>query len=373
MEKPITQQAADAGRTELRLAIAGFGLVGRRHAEAIDRISGVTLSAIVDPSSEGREEALARGVPWFGDLDALLQSDQPDGVVLSTPTKLHVEQGLKCINAGVPVMIEKPLADDFHAALNLVSTAESADVAVLVGHHRRHNPLIRKAKELIEAGEIGDVRAIQASCWFYKPDEYFDVAPWRKLKGAGPISVNLVHDVDLIRHLCGEVVSVQAQACPSARGFENEDIAAALLTFDSGAIGTISVSDSIVAPWSWEMTSREYPVYPVTSQSCYQIGGSLGSLSVPDLTVWSHGKVRNWWNPISATSIPRDSSDPLINQMEHFLAVIKGEEKPLVSGREGLKSLAVVEAIQSAAQTGETVKLPTVNETMNENEGLRTA
>jgi predicted dehydrogenase len=130
-----------------------------------------------------------------------------------------------------------------------------------------------------------------------------------------------------------------------------------LLTFDNGAIGTITVSDSIVAPWSWEMTAHEYPVYPTTSQSAYQIGGSHGALSVPDLTLWTHEEVRDWWTPISATSVLRDTSDPLINQMAHFAAVIRGDEVPLVSGREGLRSLAVVDAIQRSAKSSELIRL----------------
>ncbi len=348
---------ANAARPPLRLAIAGIGLVGQRHADAIAQVSDTTLCAVVDPSDAGKAVAERLGVPWFDDLQGMIVAQAPDGIILSTPTKLHVEQGAVCLDAGIPVLIEKPLADDLGAARTLVERAEQANVALLVGHHRRHNPLIRKAHEHIKRGTIGAVRAVQATCWFYKPDSYFDAAPWRKQVGAGPISVNLVHDIDLLRHLCGEILSVQAQAAPSARGYENEDVAAALLRFENGAIGTITVSDSIVAPWSWEMTAHEYPIYPTTSQSAYQIGGSQGSLSVPDLTLWSHNECRDWWTPISATSVPRDTSDPLINQMAHFAAVIRGEEAPLVSGREGLRSLAVVDAIQKSAKSNALVHL----------------
>ncbi len=334
-----------------RLVIAGIGLVGRRHAEAIGQLNHVELDAIVDPSAEGRAYAEGRGLPWYESLEAMFAARRPEGVILATPTPLHAEQGLACIRRGCPVLVEKPLATSAEEARPLVDAAEEAGVPLLVGHHRRHNPLIRKAQEMIAAGQIGAVRAVQASCWFYKPDPYFEAAPWRKRKGAGPISVNLVHDVDLLRHLCGEIVSVQAQAAPSARGYDNEDVAAAVVRFANGAIGTITVSDSIVAPWSWEMTSGEYPVYPVTSQSCYQIGGSHGALSVPDLTLWTHSGKRDWWSPISATALPREASDPLVNQIAHFAAVIAGRAEPLVSGREGLRTLQVIEAIQVSAET----------------------
>ena len=124
-------------------------------------------------------------------------------------------------------------------------------------------------------------------CWFYKPDDYFEVAEWRKLKGAGPISVNLVHDVVDAAFL-REVLRVQAQSVPSSRGFENEELASAILTFDTGAIATVSVSDSVVSPWSWEMTSKEYHIYPHTHASCYMIAGTKGALSIPDLRLWTH-------------------------------------------------------------------------------------
>jgi predicted dehydrogenase len=244
----------------------------------------------------------------------------------------------------------------------LIARAETRGVPILVGHHRRHNPIIQKAAALIREGAIGAPRSAQVTCWFYKPDDYFDVAPWRKQAGAGPISVNLVHDVDLMRHFLGEVVTVQAQMAPSRRGFENEDVAAAVLRFESGALCTINVSDSVVAPWSWELTSREYPIYPATNESCYLIGGSDGALSIPDMRHWQHEGGTSWWNPINATTMPVSTSDPLINQIAHFAQVIRKEAEPLVTGAEGLKTLRVIEAIQRAAVTQELVHVGVTSE-----------
>ena len=341
----------------LRFAIAGIGLMGKRHEEAIRQVKAAGLAGIVDPSEAGRNYASELDLPWYPSLMDMFGSMKPDGVIVATPTPSHIEQGLECIARGCPLLVEKPLATSAAEARVLVDAAERSGVPLLVGHHRRYNPLIQKARALIEAGEIGQIRAVHSNCWFYKPDYYFDEAPWRKMKGAGPISVNLVHDVDLIRHLCGEIVSVQAQAAPSMRGYENEDVAAAVLCFESGAIGTITVADSVVSPWSWELTAREYPIYPPTMQSCYLIGGTHGSLSVPDLTLWNHRGERDWWSPISASSVPREVSNPLVNQIFHFASVIAGKEEPLVSGREGLKTLQLIEAIQSAARLGRSVVL----------------
>ena len=350
-------QNASAPDARTRLAIAGLGLVGLRHADAIAQNPDAELVAVVDPGDAAISGARDRGVPLYQNLEAMLAKVRPDGVILSTPTRMHVEQARSCIKAKTAILVEKPLSDDLTAGLDLVLEAESVGVPILVGHHRRYNPIIQNAKAIIDAGKIGEVRAVHATCWFYKPDTYFHQAPWRKLRGAGPISVNMVHDIDLLRHLCGEVITVQAQAAQSRRGYENEDVAAAVLKFENGAIGTITVSDSIVSPWSWEHTAREYPVYPTTQQSAYMIGGSKGSLSVPDQNLWQHEGAPDWWTPISATSNPIAASDPLVNQVRHFAEVISGQVAPLVSGMEGLKTLRVVDAIQKAAASGETITL----------------
>jgi len=315
------------------------------------------LSAIVDTSANAKRIAQDNNVAFYPSLEALFDHDKPDGVLLSTPTTLHLQQGLECIAAQCPVLIEKPITVTAAEAKILVDSADENSVPVLVGHHRRYNPLIQKAHSLIEEGTIGTIRSAQGICWLYKPDDYFEIAPWRKLKGAGPISVNLVHDIDLMRYLMGDVVQVQANAAQSIRGFENEDVAAAILCFESGAIATITVSDAIPSPWSWELTAGENPVYPQTPQSCLLIGGSEGALSIPDLKVWSHAEPKSWWSPIAAQSYPRDYSDPLVNQMCHFGEVIAGVASPVVSGAEGMKSLQVIEAIQNSAKGAVTVNL----------------
>ena len=334
-----------------RIAVVGAGLVGQRHIAAISQVDGVEMVAVVEPGPSDQT------VPVFATLDQMFAAVDVDGVILSTPTLLHVEGGMACVERGVPVLIEKPLAASADEAQELIDRARKKDVPILVGHHRRHNPIIQKTAQLIKDGAIGQVRAAQVTCWFYKPDDYFDVAPWRKKAGAGPISVNLVHDVDLMRYFLGEVVTVQAQTAPSLRGFENEDLAAAVLRFGSGAVCTITVSDSIVSPWSWELTSREYPIYPATNESCYLIGGSEGALSIPDMRLWQHEGGTSWWNPIKATAMPVSTSDPLINQIAHFKDVITGAAMPLVTGEEGLKTLRVVEAIQAAARSQSLVQL----------------
>ncbi len=346
---------SDNSRDMKQLAVVGCGLVGRRHIAAIEQTEGVRVCAIIDPDSAIKQLASDKDCSYFADIDEMLSAMKPDGIIIATPTNMHVIQGIKCVKAGVPTLVEKPLSHSLEEGKKLVEAAEKHNVTLLVGHHRRHNPIISKVKELISNGEIGEVRALHCTCWFYKPDSYFENAPWRTKKGAGPISVNLAHDIDLMRYLCGEVVQVQAQKTLARRGYQNEDVASAVLGFANGAIGTVTVSDSIVSPWSWEFTAQEYPVYPYADESSLLIGGSEGAISIPDIKIWKHEKQRDWWTPIISRKADITKSDPLINQISHFIKIIDEKEESIVSGREGLRTLAVVDAIQRSADNQQTL------------------
>ncbi|MBI1217601.1 MAG: gfo/Idh/MocA family oxidoreductase [Rhodobacteraceae bacterium] len=333
------------------LAVAGAGLIGRRHVAAIAASGAARLHAVVDPAPEARDWAEAQGARWFPTLEAMIAADRPDGVILATPNALHAGGAMACIAAGLPVLVEKPITTDVAAARAMVMAAAAAGVPLAVGHHRRHNPLIAAAKATIDAGRLGRIVAVQAMFWAAKPDDYFDVA-WRREPGAGPVFVNLIHDVDLLRHLCGEITSVRALTTNAVRGNPVEETAAILFTFASGALGTASVSDTIVSPWSWELTARENPAYPATDAACYRIGGTEGSLELPGLTRWHDGGARNWWAPLSATRTPFGLDDPLILQIRQFARVVQGLEPPLVPGHEGLATLAVIAAIHRSAASG---------------------
>lgn len=340
----------------VKIAVMGAGLIGKRHAAHVMAEPGAALSAIIDPAPTGKAFAEEIGVAWHATFDAVPAGERPDGVIVATPNQLHVENGLELAAAGIPMLVEKPIADSVEGARKLVRVAEAAGVPLLVGHHRRHNPMIRKARETIDAGRLGRVLTLTGQFWLVKPDDYFEV-DWRRQEGAGPILINLIHDIDLFRYLCGEIVGVQAQSSNAVRGNPAEETTVALLRFANGALGTVSASDTVVSPWSWELTTGENPAYPQQDQSCYQIGGTHGSLTIPALELWNHTDKRGWWEPLRRERIPFIPEDPLRAQIRHFCAVIRGEEEPLVSGREGLATLAVIEAVKQAARTGGPVEV----------------
>ena len=341
-------------RTDTRIAVIGAGLIGRKHIDIVSKVA--TLDAIVDPVPATEALAAEHGVPWYRDIAACLETHRPDGIIVASPNGLHLNHATACIEAGIPALIEKPLSDNASDALRIVELSEQAGVPLLVGHHRRHSPLVKTAKAAIESGRLGRIAVVQAQFWLHKPADYYD-ATWRRQKGGGPVYINLIHDIDLLRHFCGEIESVQAMETSAIRGFDVEDTAAVTLKFANGALGTVSISDTVSAPWSWELTAAENPAYPFTGMACYMLGGTHGSLSVPDLRLWHHPGVRSWWQPIEDTRLEADPLDPIDEQCRHFVEVIAGRAKPLVSAREGMRNIMVLDAIKQAALHGGTQKI----------------
>ncbi|RWB30274.1 Gfo/Idh/MocA family oxidoreductase [Mesorhizobium sp.] len=340
----------------VKLAVLGAGLIGKRHIQHVLAEPSAQLSAVVDPSLVGETIAKEASVKWFTSFADMVAADRPDGIIVATPNQAHVQNGLEAVEAGVPALIEKPIADDIISGEKLIAAAEAKGVPLLAGHHRRHNPVMQKAKEVIESGKLGRVLVVNAMFWLFKPDDYFDIS-WRRERGAGPVFLNLIHDVDNLRYLFGDVAAVQARESNAVRGNAVEETAVILIEFKNGVLGTATVSDSVVAPWSWEMTTGEDPAYPRTEQSCYMIGGTHGSLAVPSLEVWRNPGKRSWWEPLDQKRIEVDGEDPLVLQIRQFCNVIRGDEPPLVSGREGLETVRVIDAVKRSAATGERIKL----------------
>ncbi|MEM6616316.1 MAG: Gfo/Idh/MocA family oxidoreductase [Pseudomonadota bacterium] len=341
----------------IKVAIIGAGLVGTRHIAAIKAVDGVSVSAIADPSDAASATADEIGVACHGDWRAVLDP-APDGVIVATPNDLHEAPAIAALEAGVPVLLEKPIADASDAGQRIVETAERTGTPLLIGHHRRHAPFVQAAKARIDHGDLGRIVAAHGFFWIGKPDDYFDVS-WRTKPGAGPVLINLIHDVEMMLYLCGDVCSVHARMSNAVRGYAVEDTTTILLEFASGALGTLTASDAIVSPWSWEFTSGENPAYPKTDQTALMIGGTKGSLSLPSGTLWSQERP-DWWAPLISSNESFPPEDPLINQIDHFTRVIRGEELPLVTGKQALRALRVIEAIIASGKTNETVMIPPV-------------
>jgi predicted dehydrogenase len=324
----------------VRIGVIGAGQFGRRHIETIRNDPDCELAGVADPAYSGEQA--------FSDHRRMLDEAKPDGVIIATPNALHVPIGLECVQRRVPMLVEKPIADTVAASRALVSAAEEARVPLLVGHHRRHNPLIEKARELVQGGRLGRLTAVTVLWLLRKPDDYYEVA-WRRESGGGPLLINCIHDVDDLRFICGEIEDVRAMVSNAARGFAVEDTAAIALRFANGALGTVTVSDAAAAPWAWELTSGEYEFYPRQRENCYFFAGTKASLGFPKMEWWSYCGKEGWYAPLSRQTIEVNAADSQARQLQHFCRVIRGEEAPRCGGRDATRSLQIVEAIRHAA------------------------
>lgn len=341
---------------KLQIALVGAGLIGRAHLTRIEASPDCELAAICDPSESAQALAAERGARWFPSQREMLALIKPDGAIIATPNALHVPGAVDCLEAGVPVLVEKPLAESVTVAQRLVDAQAATGVPVLAGHHRRHNPVVKQARRIVQGGELGRLVAVNALFLIRKPDDYFDVA-WRREPGGGPVLINLIHDIDNLRFICGEIESVQAMTSNATRGFPVEDTAALIFRFANGALGTATVSDIAPSPWSWELSSGENKAYPQRDGHCYLIAGSEGSLALPKLEHWHYEGRAGWWEPLARSDRGVPPVEPLAEQLRHFCAVIRGEEEPITNAADAAQTLAVVEAVAEASRTGGTVAI----------------
>ena len=346
----------------LRLVVVGPGLMGMKHIELVRADPRTELAAIVQPEPvHARSLAEALGVPVFGDVAACLESVRPDGLILASPNPFHFDQARTCAAAGVPMLIEKPITDDLAEAEALVELIERAGVKAMVGHHRAHSPLVSAARRIVESGRLGRLVAFQGSAVFRKPDDYFAAAPWRTRAGGGPILINLIHEIGIMRTLCGEIYAVQAQTSSRVRGHAVEDTAAITVSFVNGALGVFMLSDSGASARSWEQTAGENPVFFNSPQeTCYTLTGEAGTLHFPTLRLetFPDAGAASWTRPFATEVVPVVRRDPLAAQLTNFIEVIRGEAEVVVTPLDGLRNLRVIDAIQRSAETGQTLQVP---------------
>lgn len=345
--------------SRVKLAVVGPGLMGKRHIELIANNSNCLLAGLVAPDHVGHHElAHQLKVPLFQDLDLLLSSCAIDGVIISSPNIFHAEQAITCINAGIPVLVEKPITHSCKSAERLVELVDRKSAKVLIGHHRAHSPILVAARKVIDANQLGDIVGIMGSALFYKPNGYFDAGPWRREIGGGPILINLIHEIGNFRSLCGEITAVQAIKSSAIRKFAVEDTVAINFQFASGALGVFLLSDTAASARSWEQTSQENKSYPAyLDEDCYHVAGTRGSLSIPTMRLkyYKNEEETSWWNPFRQKIVRVTRRDPLELQLKHFVNVIRNLENPLVSARDGFQNLKITEAIGKSAKSNKLI------------------
>ena len=315
-----------------RILVVGGGLIGIRHVEAVQAHAGCVLVGLVDPDASMDAD--------FADMKNVVEP--VDGVIIATPTHLHSAHGIQAAQSGWHVLIEKPVADDLQGARRLETAVTHAKIGSLVGHHRRYHAPVQQLKQVIAEGMIGTVVAANVIWAMRKPDDYFE-GNWRTA-GGSPVMINLVHDIDILRFVIGEISNTASIRGKGLRGKDRIESGAVALAFENGATGTISFADNAATPWGFEAGTGENPNIGTTHQDMMWIMGTKGAISFPSMTVWSG---QHWGNAAQVRPIlvTKNSVPPLTAQLDHFIDVMNGAP-PLIDVADATRTLEIALKIE---------------------------
>jgi UDP-N-acetylglucosamine 3-dehydrogenase len=181
----------------LNVAVIGVGVMGKTHVRVYSELPEVKLVAVMDVNEQlGKEIADKFGITYYNDINELIAKEKLDAVSICVPTSLHFKIAKICINAGINVLVEKPITSNIADAKKLLRLAKDKNVKLLVGHIERFNPAVNKVKEIIERGDLGSITAIIARRVGGFPPQIKDT----------DIAVDLmIHDVDIVNYLLNEL------------------------------------------------------------------------------------------------------------------------------------------------------------------------
>ena len=332
----------------IQIGLIGGGNITETHARAARALAGVEISAIYGINKE-KVERLSReygGAP-YRDFGQFLNHHPMDMVAIGSPSGLHAEHGIAAARRGLHVLTEKPIDVTMARANALIAEADKAGVKLGVFFQDRCKPDIRRAKKAIDDGVLGRPILADARVKWFRPSDYYSGSRWRgtfALDGGGALINQAIHTVDLLLWLFGDVVSVQASRKTSLHTIEAEDTLVALLEFANGAIGTLQATTSV------------YPGYPRR----LELTGAEGTIIIEqDRLVAADLRT-------PSPDLPRgteadgnmSASSPVIGDfrghqavLEDFLRAIGTNTRPSCDGREGRRSLALVEKIYEACHT----------------------
>ncbi len=322
----------DGGKT-LRVAVIGAGAMGANHIRVFGELPDAALVAVADlDEARLRETASSSSARLYRDYRELLAEEQPDAVSIAVPTRRHLEVALACVERGVPLLVEKPLAATVDEAERLRAAAESAGVPLTVGHVERFNPAVGELKRRLDAGELGRVLQSRAR----------RVGPfYQRERDVGVVHDLATHDIDVLRLLLRcEVEQAQAETLRGVRT-EYEDALAGVLRFENGAVALLEVN------WLAPVKERQLSVL-----------GERGMFVVDYLSqeLRFHRSEPVQGQP-EVTSFPGAGETPLRAELSAFLRVARGQEPPAVSAADGIAAMRVADALVEAARRGEAVRL----------------
>ena len=341
--------------------IIGCGMIAGFHARAIADTPGARLVACYDRVGESADRlAASTGCKAYHDLDAMLADPAVQVVTIGTPSGAHLEPAVAAAEAGKHVIVEKPLEITLKRCDRIIEACDRAGVVLSTIFPSRFHDASATIKKALDRGRFGRLTVGDAYVKWYRSQEYYDSGAWRgtwELDGGGALMNQAIHSVDLLAWLMGPVAEVRAQTALLAHErIAVEDVAMALVRFDSGAMGTIEASTAI------------YPGY----LKRIEIHGTTGTaaLEEEDLVKWDFAKPRPGddeiqWAMAQKKSGGGGAADPKAighhghaRQFRDVVRAIKKGARPAIDGREGRRSVEIILAIYKAAETGGTVALP---------------
>jgi predicted dehydrogenase len=332
----------------VRIAIAGLGGHGRTIQDASAASPDLEIVALYDP----KEEEAIRSAELFGAAVAasfpeLIARDDIDALVLVTPNHLHLQQTLEALDQGLHVFVEKPIANTVADGLRMVEAAEKAGRLLMVGHNMRMGPALEHAREAV-TNRIGRIVSVEVH---FSADNTHRMPPdaWRLRPDLCPLLPVMqlgIHGIDLVHDLAGPVTSVNAVARAVTTSPGVLDSVSAVFTLESGATGTI-VSN-----------------YCTQIRFEYRISGTGGTIVGTPHTVWfrsnsdTDGKGDGVGETHDYSAMDRASYE---RQMQAFAEAVRAGTTEVLSARDGLQALAVVEAMHRSALSGTTEAIPAFN------------
>lgn len=339
---------------KISIAIVGCGRISEKHFEAIQKLSDdYELIAVCDTNGETvSSHAEKYQVPGYHSIEKLLSEMKPDLVALCTPSGLHSSQGMMVAKAGIHVLSEKPMATSLKKADDLIRACDDAGVKLFVVKQNRLNPTIQLLKRAITKNRFGRIYFAEVNVFWTRPQSYYDAAKWRgtwEFDG-GAFLNQASHYVDLLTWLMGTPETVTAITGTLARNIEAEDTGSAVIRFKNGSIASMNAT---------------ILTYPKNLEGSITIIGEKGTVKVGGIAV---NEIKHWEfdaydddDKIVETASYKVESVYGYGHLGYYKNVadslLRGVD-PHTDGRDGRRSLELIEAIYISSKEQRFVNLP---------------
>ena len=333
----------------MKVGILGGGNISDTHARAALGIPGVEIAAICGANRQKAERlAQAYGGVVYDDVERFLEHRPLDIVAIGSPSGLHAGQAIAAIGRGLHVLSEKPLDVTTAKVDSVIAAADRGGVKVGVFFQDRLKPDIAAMKATIASGRLGKPIFAGGHVRWYRPPEYYGTSRWRgtyALDGGGALMNQAIHTVDVLQWLFGPVAQVGARTATRLHPIQVEDTAAAVLEFESGALGLI------------EATTSSYPGYARR----IDVSGSEGTLILEGdrLVATDLRGAADHPSTLPAEPPPENAASATVSDsvphqriFEDFIRAIRDNAVPVCDAREARPSVAIIEAIYRSARSG---------------------